>query len=889
MRVHFGALTLFLSLLLAAAPTVEAQQEGVLTGRVTDAETGRPIQTAQISVLGSEGLGGVTNAEGVYRIQVPAGNYAIAVELIGYASAREESVRVRAGETTTVDFALESRAAVLNPIVVTAQRRQEKALESPSTVVTVGKERVTERVAITPVDNVKGLPGVDIAQTGLTQSNIVTRGFNNIFSGSLLVITDNRYARVPSLRFNAWNMIPSNQLDVERMEVLLGPAAALYGPNAASGVLHIITQSPLDDQGTAISLAGGERETFQGQFRTAFKMSENTGLKVSGQFFRGRDWIHLDSAEVRARRTALAAGADPDTLKIGARDFDTNRWSGEARFDWRPGDDSEFIVNAGLNSVGSSVELTGGGPGQADDWRYSYLQARFRTGRFFAQAFVNKSDAGDTFLLETGNPIVDESELWVGQLQHGFSLGERQDFVYGIDAQFTRPKTGGTITGRNEEDDDINEVGGYVQSTTDLHEKLDLITALRVDDHSEIEDPVVSPRAALVFSPTEEQSFRFTYNRSFSTPTTNNLFLDLVFARIPITQGVGYDVRLRGVPTGGFTFDDSCPGGIENLCMFSPFAPGTRLPANGLPLWNGIVQSLFPAPIAGALLDPGAAPNDPALNSILRRFNQTERSFDVDQDGPEAISDLTETIHNTFEFGYKGILGDRLLVTGDVYFETIKDFIGPLKVETPNVFFDPGSVQAFVLSRLGGQVSPQQVQAIVEGLASIPLGTVTFDGVDSSDLILTYRNFGDVDYWGADLALQLLATDKLSFTGTYAFVSEDCFDFNDDGLCFGAQDVALNAPQNKGSIGARWEDKLRGLTLDARARFQEAFPMNSGAFVGDVDGYTVVDANVQYRLPNFPGASVGLTAYNLLDNDHREFVGAPEIGRLLFFRAMYEF
>src|SRR5690606_34235647 len=139
---------------------------------------------------------------------------------------------------------------------------------------TLSRARIEERVALSPVEHVKALPGVDVAQTGLTQSNVVTRGFNNVFSGALLVMTDNRYASVPSLRFNAYNMIPTTPFDVERMEVLLGPAAALYGPNSASGVLHIITTSPIDDPGTKVAMSAGERGVLQTQLRTAHRFSE---------------------------------------------------------------------------------------------------------------------------------------------------------------------------------------------------------------------------------------------------------------------------------------------------------------------------------------------------------------------------------------------------------------------------------------------------------------------------------------------------------------------------------------------------------------------------------------------------------------------------------------
>jgi iron complex outermembrane receptor protein len=72
-------------------------------------------------------------------------------------------------------------------------------------------------------------------------------------------------------------------------------------------------------------------------------------------------------------------------------------------------------------------------------------------------------------------------------------------------------------------------------------------------------------------------------------------------------------------------------------------------------------------------------------------------------------------------------------------------------------------------------------------------------------------------------------------------------------------------------------------------RFNAGFPMNSGVYLGEVDGYQVVDASVGYQLPFQPGAHVSLTANNILNNMHREFVGAPEIGRMLLLRLRYDF
>ncbi len=888
----FGALAL---ILLGGAPVLA--QNGNVTGRVTDAETGAVLANVQIVVLGAADAtaGGVlTNAQGQYRLSIAPGTYSLVAQSLGFRQNRVDGVSVSASGTTELNFAMTSTQFELNPIVVTASRRREKALDSPSNIVTIGAERIAERAATSPVEHVKALAGVDVVQSGLTSANVVTRGFNNVFSGALLVMTDNRYASVPSLRFNAYNMIPTNQFDVERIEILLGPAAALYGPNSASGVMHIITSSPIDDQSTKASVTAGERGVFQTQFRSAAMLGDNAGIKISGQYMQGDDWEYNDPVEVAAR---LDQNADPGL--VGLRNFATERWGGEVRLDVRPWDDGELIFNVGLNNLGNSIELTGVGAGQARDWKYSYAQARLTKGRLFSQVFLNQSDAGDSYLIRTGQPLEDKSRVIGGQIQHGFSMGERQDFIYGVDLSRTEPRTNGTITGRNEDDDIIDEIGGYIHSETALTDKVTLITALRLDDHNRLEDPIFSPRAALVFNPKENQSFRLTFNRAFSTPTTNNLFLDLR------AGGIGpYDVRALGVPSNGLTFNDQCQGGIQSLCMYSVFNPGG--PTQPIPAvaptgvyWNAFVAGVLSAslgansPLIPALSNPGAVPGETVPTSGLVRFNQEKSSF-VPDAGPTAIAAILPTIYNTFEAGYKGLLGNRLLISADVYTQRIKDFVGPLRTETPTVNWDAAKVQSFVLGRLGpaiqaGQVSPAQATAIITALAGIPIGTVAPDQAPGTDIILTYRNFGDVDLWGSDLAFQFLATDRVSFTGSYSYVSKECFDFNNDGSCSSANDISLNAPTNKGSVGARYEDKVAGFSIDGRARYTDSFAMNSGVYIGNVDSYTSVDLNLGYRLPMARSGTITFTATNLFNNVHQEFIGAPAIGRLFLARLSYVF
>ncbi len=874
--------TLVLACVLAPAATA-AQGQGEIAGRVVDAETGRPLAGAAVEAVG-RAAAAETDASGRFALELPSGAHSLVVTSVGYETTRVDGVDVADGATTDLEIALRSQALVLNPIVVTASRRQEKALDAPASISAVSADEIARVAATSVADHVRALPGVDAARTGINQSAVVARGFNNVFSGSLLTIVDNRYARVPSLRFNAYNMFPTTDLDVERIEVSLGPGAALYGPNAANGVMHVVTSSPIDRPGTSVSLAGGERSVFHAQFRTSIAPSERFGMKFSGQYFRGTDWSYEDPQE------------------LSPRDNASRRHTASARFDYRFGDDGEVVLATGTSNIGRGVEMTGIGAAQIQGWAYHFGQARVSKGRFFAQAFLNLTNAGDeTFLLRTDEGVVDMSRTMAAQFQHGLDWGTRQSFVYGVDWQRTDPRTEGTVFGRYEDDDVISEVGAYLHSVTSLGDRVDLVGAIRVDDHDRLGSVNFAPRAALVVKPNENQNLRFTFNRAFATPTTTNLFLDIVAGRIP---GTPFAIRARGVPAGGFSFDARCEGGEMSLCMRTPLAPGRSLPANAALLWDGLVDFLAAADASLAALapwlkGPGANPGDPELGTVLRRLDQVAAGTGGDpfplNDAPvEGIDELTSTINNTFEVGYKGLIGDRLLLAMDVYRARIENFVGPLRIVTPNVFLDPASAQAFVLHRLdpairAGLLTPEQVAQVVGVVASVPLGTVVPDQVESPDLLVTYRNFGEVDYWGADLAAQVVVSDRFRVDGSYSFQSDECFDFNADGNCRSSDDVALNAPNHKGSLGLTYDDRARGLSAQARVRASAGFPMNSGVYVGDVQGYGVLDANVGYRLPFQPEARVSLTATNVLNNMHREFVGAPEIGRLLLLRLQYDF
>ena len=199
---------------IGVCASVAGAQAGQITGRVTDAETGSPVSDVRVEMRGGGTVrSAMTTPSGSFRTGLPAGDYVVTFARVGYAVATR-TVNVGPGATVAVDVALTAVAIELNPTIISAGRTEEKALEAPASVAVVPERDIQENPTLTLNDQIKTQPGVDMAQTGIVTNNTVTRGFNNVFSGSMLTLTDNRYAFVPSLRVNTSFLVPTATEDM---------------------------------------------------------------------------------------------------------------------------------------------------------------------------------------------------------------------------------------------------------------------------------------------------------------------------------------------------------------------------------------------------------------------------------------------------------------------------------------------------------------------------------------------------------------------------------------------------------------------------------------------------------------------------------------------------
>ncbi len=878
-----------LAALLLFPGLAAAQSTATLQGQVTDAESGDPLPGANV-ILYRPGetasfRGTATDVGGRYRLEnLPAGTYEVVARFVGYAEARR-TVTLAAGATVTVDLALAPVELGLNPVVVTASRRQEKVLESPASISVLDARDLEQTATHTTAAVLRYTPGVDIAQSSLNRFQVSLRGFNSVFVAKTYALVDYRQATMPSLALNAFSSMPIAPIDLARIEVVRGPNSALYGAGVEQGVIHFITKDPLTYPGTSVMLGGGERSIIQGALRHAGVINDRLGYKIVGYYSQGEDW-KLDPNDPHDRE--LLDAVHP---RWGGREYDT--WQGYvySTLQYRLGPQATLTATGGYSSI-KQLTLSNTGENAVENFASYFGQLRLQAGGFFGQVFYTQNDDGNTHFVRTPIEVYEKSFLMAAQAQYSFSiLDGRQSFIVGTDYRRTVPRTGGTIHGRFEGRDEMNEIGGYVQSETRLIDQLDIVLTGRLDYDNVIQKTQFSPRVALVFKPSPTHSFRTTYNRAFTTPPGVNLFLDLF-----IQDRGPFGVRGVGA-VDGWTF----PSQVQT----SSFIPGIRAwPGVGIPLI--VAYQAVTAGLAAQGVLPG--PLVAFLQSKASQIQGFSSGLMVNTEGEvltslENVPPARQTITNSYELGYKGLFANQLLVTIDLYYTRKKNFISELQPFTPLVVA-PGVasdlataiMNAFTDEELAAYGLDRQTlagiyQQAAATLAANPIGLIepveNFDPERKPELLLTYVNFGDVDYYGADVAVQWTPNNRWRTFASFSWVSDNFFDDEELGEPGTGREISMNAPRYKVAGGVEYTDPS-GLSVNLAGRYVDKFEVRSGIFRGTIDSYFLLDLGLGYDLSRLtPGLRIDVLAQNVLNNEHREYIGAPKIGRLITTRLTY--
>ncbi len=419
----------------------------------------------------------------------------------------------------------------------------------------------TPERAVRERDDQVSVPGVNVIQMSARDINLTSRQSTSTLSNSQLALLDGRSIYLDFFGLILWDLVPSGTNEIRQIEVVRGPASAVWGANALTGVVNIITKSPRDlaKEGTgSLTLSGGQFSRKGGSQEVngsgtsygvhaffAQAPSDKWSYKLSAGYFnsdpfsrpQGRIPEIPDPRIAAPRCNTNVSATAPGNQCIGGASYPADRsglgsfendGTSQPKVDLRI--DQELSNGGRLSYSGgyagtTGIVHTGIGPFNLQSGSYlGYGRLGYTKGALKVGGFVNFLDAKAPNLLlrdPSGRPVQLDftTQTFDFEVGHSTVVAGKHILSYGGNAR--RNNFDITLA---PDAQDRNEFGGYFQDEI-YFDKFRFTLGGRVDKFGNLEDPVFSPRVTAMYKPTPEHAFRASFNKAFRAPSVVNNYL----------------------------------------------------------------------------------------------------------------------------------------------------------------------------------------------------------------------------------------------------------------------------------------------------------------------------------------------------------------------------
>lgn len=226
-----------------------------------------------------------------------------------------------------LDFSLEELISLDIPDVTSVSRKKQRLMDSAAAIYVITSEDILRSGVTSIPEALRMVPGMQVARLNGNTWSISTRGFNYIFANKLLVLIDGRTVYSPLFSGVNWDVQDTLMEDIDRIEVIRGPGAALWGANAVNGVINVTTKKAADTQGSLVSLGAGNEEKAFGSYRHGGEFGETGSYRVYFKAFE-RDGMATEN------------GSDAnDDWKMKRAGFKT---------EWKPSTETDFTIQGDI-------------------------------------------------------------------------------------------------------------------------------------------------------------------------------------------------------------------------------------------------------------------------------------------------------------------------------------------------------------------------------------------------------------------------------------------------------------------------------------------------------------------------------------------------------------
>lgn len=288
--MKFSIYTCLLNIILIFGLTPLLGQT-VIRGEVKDEKTGEPLILANVFIKGTT-EGATTEFDGTFELRTPRPlPFTIVFSYTGY---DEKELEVTSAAQRIL-MKLPENSITISTVEVKGQRISDKQKQSALTVESLDNIAIKQTPAASFYDGLGSLKDVDLTAASLGFKIVNTRGFNSTSPVRSLQIIDGVDNQSPGLNFSLGNFLGASELDVNRVNLVVGASSAFYGPNAFNGVISMETRDPFLQQGLSVMLKAGERSLLEGGIRWAEALKNKDGLahiayKFNFSGFSAYDW-----------------------------------------------------------------------------------------------------------------------------------------------------------------------------------------------------------------------------------------------------------------------------------------------------------------------------------------------------------------------------------------------------------------------------------------------------------------------------------------------------------------------------------------------------------------------------------------------------------------------
>jgi outer membrane receptor protein involved in Fe transport len=418
-------------------------------------------------------------------------------------------------------------------VVVSASKTEQQLVDAPATMTVIGEKTLSVAPSNDYADILRAVPGVNVTQLSARDVNVTSRASTSSLATSQLAVVDGRSLYQDFFGFTMWDFMPANLDEIKRIEVIRGPASAVWGANALEGVINVITKAPREMIGSSVTFGAG----------TFGRSVDNNGASAGSLFYiRG---LHAQALNDRWAYKVSAGmySSDPLARPIGLipngtgtsypaySNSGTSQPKFDARVDYDFPDGVRKLEFSGGVAGTSGIMHSGIGPFDINRGStMSYGKMTFTRKAFSLQVFLNALNGKAHNLLTAdaqGNPIGLAFNTKTFDIEVGDThlVAGRHALTYGGNLRLNHFNL--TIApGQHSR----TEGGAYLQDEMVINDHYRLVAGARIDKFSSIDQAVFSPRVAFVVKPRADQSVRVSYNRAFRAPSMVNNNLDITIA-----------------------------------------------------------------------------------------------------------------------------------------------------------------------------------------------------------------------------------------------------------------------------------------------------------------------------------------------------------------------